>query len=119
MVGHAIQSIKGINEKIYSKEKQKQKANTLYYKYRSKFAFLVKCEHWKYKLKRKDIFKRKNPIDYIFSKNYKKIWRKEVRWKYSKIQSWLCGQEKNNLKYKFKRKDIFKTKRKSNRLYFF
>ena len=25
MVSHAIQSIKGINEKIYSKEKQKQK----------------------------------------------------------------------------------------------
>ena len=25
MVGHAIQSIKGINEKIYSKEKQNQK----------------------------------------------------------------------------------------------
>ena len=25
MVGHAIQSIKGIKEKIYSKEKQKQK----------------------------------------------------------------------------------------------
>ena len=25
MVGHAIQSIKGINEKIYSKKKQKQK----------------------------------------------------------------------------------------------
>ena len=68
VVGHAIQSIEGISEKIYSKEKQKQKPihyitnidpNLL-------FSLNVNIENIN---SNENIFKRKNPIDYIFSKN--------------------------------------------------
>ena len=69
MVGHAIQSIKGIKENIYSKEKQKQKPihyitnidpNLL-------SSFNVNIEN--INSNEKIYSKEKNPICYIFSKN--------------------------------------------------
>ena len=69
MVGHAIQSIKGINEKIYSKEKQKQKPIQYITNIDPKLLFSLDVNIEYINSNEKIYSKEKNPIDYIFSKN--------------------------------------------------
>ena len=69
MVGHAIQSIKDIKEKIYSKEKQKQKPIHYITNVDPNFLFSLNVNIENINSNGKIYSKEKNPIDYIFSKN--------------------------------------------------
>ena len=69
MVGHAIQSIKGINEKIYSKEKQKQTPMHYITNIDPNLLFSLNVTIENINSNEKIYSKEKNPIDYIFSKN--------------------------------------------------
>ena len=69
MVGHAIQSIKGIKEKIYSKEKQKQKLIHYITNIDPNFLSSLNVNIEKINSNGKIYSKEKNPIDYISSKN--------------------------------------------------
>ena len=72
MVGHAIQGIKGIKEKIYSEEKQKQKPIHYSTNIDPNFLSSLNVNIENINSNEKIYSKEKNPIDYIFSKNYKK-----------------------------------------------
>ena len=64
--------------------------------------------------------KEKNPIDYIFSKNYKTNLRKEVRWKYSKIQSKLImWVRKKESQIQIQKKRYIQNKNKIQQIIFF
>ena len=69
MVGHAIQSIKGIKEKIYSKEKQKQKPIHSIPNIDPNLLSSLNVNIENINSNEKIYSKEKNPIDYIFSKN--------------------------------------------------
>ena len=69
MVGHAIQSIKGIKEKIYSKEKQKQKPIHYITNVDPNFLFSLNVNIKNINSNENIYWKEKNPIDYIFSKD--------------------------------------------------
>ena len=69
MVGHAIQSIEGISEKIYSKEKQKQKAIHYITNIDPNLLFSLNVNNENINSNEKIYSKEKNPIDYIFFKN--------------------------------------------------
>ena len=69
MVGHAIQSIKGIKEKIYSKEKEKEKPIHYITNIDPKLLFSLDVNIENINSNKKLYSKEKNPIDYIFSKN--------------------------------------------------
>ena len=112
MVDHAIISIKGIKEKIYSKEKQKQKP--IHYITNIDHNLLaslnVNIENINSNEK---IYSKENKSNrlYFFKKLEKKLKKRSkadyfnVRRKNSKTQSKLImWARKKNLKYKFKRK---------------
>ena len=69
MVGHAIQSIKGIKEKIYSKEKEKQKPIHYIINIDPNFLSSLNVNIENINSNVKIYLKEKNPIEYIFSKN--------------------------------------------------
>ena len=69
MVGHAIQSIKGIKEKIYSKEKQKQKPIHYITNIDPNLLSSLNVNIENINSNEKIYSKEKNPIHYIFSKN--------------------------------------------------
>ena len=73
MVGHAIQSIKGIKEKIYSKQKQKQKPIHYITNIDPNFLSSLNVNIENINSNEKIYSKEKNPIDYIFLKIRKKI----------------------------------------------
>ena len=66
MVGHAIQSIKGINEKIYSKEKQKQKLIHYITNIDPNLLFSLNVNIENIISIEKIYSNEKNPIDYFF-----------------------------------------------------
>ena len=68
MVGHAIQSIKGIKEKIYSKVKQKEKPIHYITNIDPNLLSLLNVNVENINSNVKIYSKEKNPIDYIFSK---------------------------------------------------
>ena len=69
MVGHAIQNIKGIKEKIYSKEKEKQKPIHYITNIGPNLLSSLNVNIENLNSNEKIYSKEKNPIDYIFSKN--------------------------------------------------